>query len=268
MRLDDGHLPRPARRPRRRRRARHAARRDRRDRQGVPAHPGPRRPGRRCATCPSCGPPGSAASRGSTCCSRLVERLDGLPRHIAVHPCGVLLSDATLLDRTPVEASFAGLPDEPVRQGRRRGPRPAQARRARHPDAVLDGPRRRPRSRGVDGVEIDLDDEEQVPLRRPGDVRADPSRPSTLGCFQIESPGQRELVGKSGLETFEDIITDISLFRPGPGQERHGHARSSRPSRAGGAARTSTTTCARSSRETNGVVVFHEQVHRDDRRAS
>ena len=40
----------------------------------------------------------------------LVERLDGLPRHIAVHPCGVLLSDATLLDRTPVEASFAGFP--------------------------------------------------------------------------------------------------------------------------------------------------------------
>ena len=34
----------------------------------------------------------------------LVERLDGLPRHVAVHPCGVLLSDSTLLDRTPVEA--------------------------------------------------------------------------------------------------------------------------------------------------------------------
>ena len=40
----------------------------------------------------------------------LVERLDGLPRHIAVHPCGVLLSDATLLDRTPVESSFVGFP--------------------------------------------------------------------------------------------------------------------------------------------------------------
>ena len=45
VRLDDGHLPGPARRARRRRRARDAARRDRRDRQGVPAHPGPRRPG-------------------------------------------------------------------------------------------------------------------------------------------------------------------------------------------------------------------------------
>ena len=41
---------------------------------------------------------------------QLVERLDGLPRHVAMHPCGVLLSDATLLDRTPVEASFAGFP--------------------------------------------------------------------------------------------------------------------------------------------------------------
>ena len=41
---------------------------------------------------------------------RLVESLDGLPRHIAMHPCGVLLSDATLLDRTPVEQSSLGYP--------------------------------------------------------------------------------------------------------------------------------------------------------------
>src|SRR3954471_7989907 len=34
--------------------------------------------------------------------------------------------------------------------------------------------------------------------------------------FQIESPGQRELVGKFGPQTFEDLIVDISLFRPGP----------------------------------------------------
>ena len=41
----------------------------------------------------------------------------------------------------PGGAELPGLPDEPVRQGGRRGPRPAQARRARHPDAVGDGPR-------------------------------------------------------------------------------------------------------------------------------
>jgi error-prone DNA polymerase len=38
----------------------------------------------------------------------------------------------------------------------------------------------------------------------------------TLGLFQIESPGQRELVGKFAPETFTDLIIDISLFRPGP----------------------------------------------------
>jgi error-prone DNA polymerase len=38
----------------------------------------------------------------------------------------------------------------------------------------------------------------------------------TLGIFQIESPGQRELVGKFAPETFNDLIIDISLFRPGP----------------------------------------------------
>ena len=40
----------------------------------------------------------------------LVERLDGLPRHIALHPCGVVLSDGGLLDRTPVESSWLGFP--------------------------------------------------------------------------------------------------------------------------------------------------------------
>src|ERR1700722_3617431 len=41
---------------------------------------------------------------------QLAERLDGLPRHVAMHPCGVVLSDISLLDRTPVEQSFEGLP--------------------------------------------------------------------------------------------------------------------------------------------------------------
>ncbi|MFL6004487.1 MAG: DNA polymerase III subunit alpha, partial [Nocardioides sp.] len=145
---------------------------------------------------------------------RLVERLDGLPRHIAVHPCGVLLSDATLLDRTPVEASFAGFPmsqfdkDDVEDLGLLKldvlGIRMQSAMAHALEQIEL-----------TDRVEIDLDDEEQVPF---DDVATFEmiSAARTLGVFQIESPGQRELVGKSGIESFEDIITDISLFRPGP----------------------------------------------------
>ncbi|HEX5862613.1 MAG TPA: DNA polymerase III subunit alpha, partial [Nocardioides sp.] len=145
---------------------------------------------------------------------RLVERLDGLPRHIAVHPCGVLLSDATLLDRTPVEASFAGFPmsqfdkDDVEDLGLLKldvlGIRMQSAMAHALEQVEL-----------TDGARIDLDDEEQVPFDDQVTFEMI-STARTLGVFQIESPGQRELVGKSGIESFEDIITDISLFRPGP----------------------------------------------------
>jgi error-prone DNA polymerase len=145
---------------------------------------------------------------------RLVERLDGLPRHVAVHPCGVLLSDATLLDRTPVEASFAGFPmsqfdkDDVEDLGLLKLDVLGIRMQSSMAHAVAE-------IRRVDGVDVDLDDEGQVPLDDPATYDLISSA-RTLGVFQIESPGQRELVGKSGIETFEEIITDISLFRPGP----------------------------------------------------
>jgi hypothetical protein len=81
----------------------------------------------------------------------------------------------------------------------------------------------------------------------------------TLGCFQIESPGQRELVGRFAPETFNDLIIDISLFRPGPVKSdmvtpflraRQGwdEPQYLHP------------TLRRVLEETSGVVVFHEQV--------
>ena len=186
----------------------------------------------------------------------LVESLDGLPRHIAVHPCGVVLSDATMLDRTPVEASALGFPmsqfdkDEVEALGFLKldvlGIRMQSA--LQHAVTQI---------RQLDDVEVDLD---ELPLDDP-DTFALIRSTKTLGCFQIESPGQRELLGKFAPETFEDIIADISLFRPGPVKSdmitpflaaRHGWRPAQyihddlRPALA----------------ETYGVVVYHEQVLR------
>ncbi len=94
---------------------------------------------------------------------RLVERLDGLPRHIAVHPCGVLLSDITLLDRTPVEASYAGFPmsqfdkDDVEELGLLKLDVLGIRMQSAMAHAVAEIKR-------VDDVEIDLDDEAQVPF--------------------------------------------------------------------------------------------------------
>ncbi|KGN40063.1 DNA polymerase III subunit alpha [Knoellia aerolata] len=189
----------------------------------------------------------------------LVERLDGLPRHIALHPCGVVLSNAGLLDRTPVEASWLGFPmsqfdkDDVETLGLLKLDVLGIRMQSAMAHAVAE-------VRRVDGVEVDLDDEAKVPLDDEATFRLIRST-HTLGCFQIESPGQRELIGKFGPERFGDLIIDISLFRPGPVksdmitpflESRHGWSRrrllhpSLEPALA----------------ETEGVVVFHEQVLR------
>ena len=188
---------------------------------------------------------------------RLAERLDGLPRHIAVHPCGVLLSDATLLDRTPVEASFAGFPmsqfdkDDVEDLGMLKLDVLGIRMQSAMAHAVSE-------VRRVDGIELDLDDEAQVPFDDEDTYRLISSS-RTLGCFQIESPGQRELVGKSGIDSFADVVTDISLFRPGP--VKSDMITPYLDAKQGWSMPTYLHDDLRPVlRETRGVVVFHEQV--------
>ena len=187
----------------------------------------------------------------------LVESLDGLPRHIALHPCGVVLSNSGLLDRTPVEASWLGFPmsqfdkDDVEILGLLKLDILGIRMQSAMAHAVAEVER-------VTGERVDLDDETQVPHDDPATFELIRTT-RTLGMFQIESPGQRELIGKLGPRQFEDLIVDISLFRPGPVKSdmitpyleaRHGWRRRRfiHPSLVPALA------------ETEGVVVFHEQV--------
>ncbi|MER5358264.1 DNA polymerase III subunit alpha [Streptomyces sp. NPDC002785] len=185
----------------------------------------------------------------------LVEALDGLPRGIAMHPCGVLLSDATLLRRTPVmPTSGEGFPmaqfdKEDVED---LGLLKLDVLGVRMQSAMAHAVTEIKRA---SGQEVDLD---AVPQGDPETYRLIRSA-ETLGCFQIESPGQRDLVGRLQPATFHDLVVDISLFRPGPVaadmvrpfiEARHGRApvRYPHPDLEGPL------------RETYGVVVFHEQI--------
>ncbi|NLW99619.1 MAG: DNA polymerase III subunit alpha [Actinomycetales bacterium] len=187
----------------------------------------------------------------------LVESLDGLPRHIALHPCGIVLSGAGLLDRTPVEPSLLGFPmsqfdkDDVETLGLLKLDVLGIRMQSAMAHAVAEIER-------TTGERIDLDDQEQVPFDDEA-TYAMIRTTRTLGCFQIESPGQRELIGKLGPTRFEDLIVDISLFRPGPVksdmitpylESRHGWKR----------ARYLHPSLVPALEETEGVVVFHEQV--------
>ena len=186
----------------------------------------------------------------------LTAKLDRLPRYFSVHPCGVILSDASLLDRTPVQASGMGLP---MSQFDKHDMDPMGLIKldilgVRMQSAMAHAVEEH---RRLSGEQIDLD---RVPLDDPATFELIRST-RTLGVFQLESPGQMELVGKLQPEVFNDLTVEISLFRPGPMQNnmplhylqaRHGevapdylHPR-----------------FEPILRETQGVVIFHEQVMR------
>ncbi len=187
----------------------------------------------------------------------LVESLDGLPRHLALHPCGVILSDTTLGDRTPIEASFGGIPmsqfdkDDVEDMGLLKLDILGIRMQSSMAHALSEIRRTTGAAPDIDAL-APFDDPDTYDLI---------AHAATLGCFQIESPGQRELIGKFGPENFNDIIIDISLFRPGPVKSdmvipflnaRQGWTAphylhpSLEPALA----------------ETGGVVVFHEQIIR------
>ena len=185
---------------------------------------------------------------------RLVERLDGLPRHVALHPCGVLLSDATLLDRTPVESSWLGFPMSQFDKDdvEALGLLKLDVLGIRMQSAMAYAVQQVEKVSGevVDVDAIPRDDERTFALVQ---------STKTLGCFQIESPGQRELVGKFAPETFEDLIIDISLFRPGP--VKSDMVRPFLEGRQGWRAVEHVhPALAPHLAQTWGVVVFHEQV--------
>ena len=212
----------------------------------------------------------------------LTERLDRLPRHISMHPCGVILGDATLLDRTPVQPSGLGLPMSQfdkhdmdpmgmlkldvlgvrmqsamafaVREIIRIHPskKDVVAAGSHAPGPDGSGPDFIADNGHIDLNAIPLDDEPTFELIR---------STHTLGCFQIESPGQRELIGKMAPGEFNDLIIDISLFRPGPMksdmvrpflEHRHGFAPEVYPH----------PLLKPVLQETHGVTVFHEQILR------
>jgi len=186
----------------------------------------------------------------------LVEGLDGLPRGIAMHPCGVVLSDSTLLSRTPVQPSAQGYSmtqfdkDDVEHMGLLKLDVLGVRMQSALAYAITEVAR-------TQGHQVNL---EHVPLDDPATYELIQST-RTLGCFQIESPGQRELIGKFAPNVFGDLIIDISLFRPGP--VKSDMITPFLRARQGWAMADFIHEDLRDTlEETCGVVVFHEQVMR------
>jgi error-prone DNA polymerase len=211
----------------------------------------------------------------------LVERIDGFPRHLAMHPCGILLGDQDLVTLTPLERSAHGYSmsqfdkDDVAALGLLKldvlGVRMLSA--MSHCLQLVNGGL--VVGEGEEGETATAPTRSSDPLLPgrdangrltvdaiPGDDTATYElirSTHSVGIFQIESPGQRELLGRLQPDRFGDLVTEISLFRPGPVKadmvtpyvaRRHGEEPTvyAHPSLEPVLA------------ETHGVIVYHEQV--------
>jgi DNA-directed DNA polymerase III PolC len=142
---------------------------------------------------------------------RVADRIAGFPRHLAVHPGGIVIAPTEIVDFAPVERSAKGLVITQYDKD------PVQALGLVKIDLL--GQRGLSALAGTvaavrenHGVALDL---EGVPMEdeRTGVLLAEAR---TLGCFQIESPGTRNLLRMLGARDQRDAMVALSLIRPGP----------------------------------------------------
>ncbi|HEX2057318.1 MAG TPA: DNA polymerase III subunit alpha, partial [Actinomycetota bacterium] len=129
----------------------------------------------------------------------LCIEIDGFPRHLALHPSGVILSSRDLGSRVPMQESFGGFTmlqadkDDVEELGLVK--LDVLGVRMLSSIAHAVGEIERARGEKVDLDSLAHDDGKTFELVRSS---------RTLGCFQIESPGQRELLARFQPARFAD----------------------------------------------------------------
>lgn len=146
---------------------------------------------------------------------KLCSALDGLPRHLSVHLGGLVISPGMLADWVPQQWSSGGdvITQFDKDDIERLGLIKMDILAVPTLDVIEDTVAEVKRTRGIE-VNVDSiprDDPAVIAMHREGD---------TIGCFQVESPAQREMAGRLLPECFDDLILLLALIRPGPMKSR------------------------------------------------
>ncbi len=149
----------------------------------------------------------------------LCSEIAGLPRHISQHPGGMVISSRPLVELVPVQpAAMEGrqmcqwdkdscadagfLKIDLLGLGMLSAVEECVDLVARH------------RGERIDLSRVRLDDP---------DVFAEIQKADTVGCFQIESRAQMQVILRTRPETIDDITVQVALVRPGPIQGKAVH---------------------------------------------
>jgi len=142
----------------------------------------------------------------------LCQAIEGCPRHLSIHGGGMLITGAPLVSLVPVER--ATMPGRVVVQWNK--------------DAVEDAGLVKLDLLGLrtlgmleeavrwvqdtEGVALDL---QNLPLDDPS-VYEMIAEADTVGCFQVESRAQMNMLPRLRPQRFADLVVEVALVRPGP----------------------------------------------------
>lgn len=143
-------------------------------------------------------------------------RLIGRPRHLSIHPGGVVITPQPLTDLVPTQLATKGVVITQFDLD-------AIARLGLVKIDLL----------GIRGLSVLGDVAEAIRARQPGSYPTplaplesipdeDPATVEllqtgkTIGCFQIESPGMRATLKQIQARSIDDLMVALALYRPGP----------------------------------------------------
>ncbi len=135
--------------------------------------------------------------------------LEGMPRNISIHAAGVVITDKTVSSYVPMAVSSdAVITQYDMDTIARLGLLKFDFLALRYLTIISDTCNQiREREPEFDIEKIPLDDKEAYELVSSG---------NTLGVFQLESPGMRQMLMNLKPENIDDILAAIALYRPGP----------------------------------------------------
>ena len=144
------------------------------------------------------------------------SRLIGLPRHLSIHPGGMVISPGPMTDLVPTQLATKGvvITQFDLESVSRTGLVKIDLLGIRGL-SVLGDVAAELRSRDPQAYESPLDALDAIPEHDPATAELLKAG-RTIGCFQIESPGMRATLKEIQAQTMDDVMIALALYRPGP----------------------------------------------------
>ncbi|MFP4501357.1 MAG: DNA polymerase III subunit alpha [Candidatus Hydrogenedentota bacterium] len=141
----------------------------------------------------------------------VAERIDGQPRHVALHPCGLVIAPERLTNFVPLQRAAKGFVVTQYDMG------PIEALGLIKMD-LLGHRSLTVISDTLASIETNRGQTVDIEAVQDGDPLTAEllCAGQTIGCFQIESPAMRGLLPKLRTADIDMVIKALSLIRPGP----------------------------------------------------